>query len=55
MERWQRTIPTFFRYRMACVGCPMAHLETLADVAVISSLDLTRFLIELEQTICLDE
>ncbi len=50
MERWPQTIPTFFRHRMACVGCPIAHLATLADVAAIYGLDLARFLLELQQT-----
>jgi hybrid cluster-associated redox disulfide protein len=50
MERWPQTIPTFFRHRMACVGCPIAHLATLADVAAIYDLDLARFLLELQQT-----
>jgi 5-keto 4-deoxyuronate isomerase len=50
---WLNTIPTFVHYRMAYVGFPIAHVETLADVAV--NYDLRHFLIELEQTICLDE
>ena len=50
MERWPQTIPTFFRHRMACVGCPIAHLATLAEVATIYDLDLTLFLLELQQT-----
>ena len=51
MEHWPQTIPAFFRHRMACVGCPIASFETLADVAAIYNLDLNRFLNELEQTI----
>jgi hybrid cluster-associated redox disulfide protein len=49
MDRCPRTIPIFFRYRMACVGCPIASFETLAEVAAIYNLDLSRFLNELEQ------
>ena len=48
MDRWPQTVPYFFRYRMACVGCPIARFETLAEVAAIYGLDLSRFLIELE-------
>jgi hybrid cluster-associated redox disulfide protein len=51
MERWPQTIPFFFRYRMACVGCPIAPFETLVEVAAIYGLDEGRFLSELEQTI----
>lgn len=51
MKRWPQTIPVFLRYRMACVGCAVAPFETLAEVAVIYGLDLSRFLNELEQII----
>ena len=48
LDRWPETIPTFFRYRMACVGCPMAPFETLVEVADIYGLDVDCFLSELE-------
>ena len=51
MERWPETIPIFFRYRMACVGCPIATFETLAEAAMIYGLDVDCFLNELRQTI----
>jgi hybrid cluster-associated redox disulfide protein len=51
MDRWPQTIPVFFRYRMACVGCPIARFETLADVVAIYGLNLSRFLNGLEQII----
>jgi hybrid cluster-associated redox disulfide protein len=51
MERWPETIPIFFRYRMACVGCPIAPFETLADVAAIYGLDRECLVNELRQTI----
>jgi hybrid cluster-associated redox disulfide protein len=51
MARWPQTIPVFFRYRMACVGCPIAPFETMAEVAAIYGLNLSRFLNELEQII----
>jgi hybrid cluster-associated redox disulfide protein len=51
MDRWPETIPIFFRYRLACVGCPIASFETLAEVAVIYGIDLDCFLNELRQTI----
>jgi hybrid cluster-associated redox disulfide protein len=55
MDRWPQTIPIFFRYRMACVGCPIAPFETLAEVATIFSLDLDGFVNELQQTIQIKE
>jgi hypothetical protein len=36
---------------MACVGCPIAPFETLAEVAAIYKLELSCFLNELQQTI----
>jgi hybrid cluster-associated redox disulfide protein len=44
MGHWPQTIPISFRYRMARVGCPMAHFENLAQVAVIYGLDLECFI-----------
>jgi hybrid cluster-associated redox disulfide protein len=51
MERWPQTVAVFLRHRMACVGCPMAPFETLAEVAAIYDLDLSRFASELGRTI----
>ena len=55
MDRWPETIPIFFRYRMACVGCPIAPFETLAEVAVIYGLDLGCFINELRQVVQIKE
>ena len=55
MDRWPETIPIFFRYRMACVGCPIASFETLAEVAAIYGLDLECLMNELRQTIRIKE
>jgi hybrid cluster-associated redox disulfide protein len=51
LAQWPQTIPVFLRHRMACVGCPIAPFETLAEVAAIYALDLNCFLNELEQTL----
>ena len=51
LAHWPQTIPVFLRRRMACVGCPIAPFETLAEVAAIYNLDLTCFLNELEQAL----
>ena len=51
IDRWPETIPVFFHYRMACVGCPIAPFETLAEVAAIYGLDRECLVNELRQTI----
>ena len=51
LARWPQTISVFMRHRMACVGCPIAPFETLAEVVAIYELDLSCFLNELVQTI----
>ena len=35
LRRWPETAMVFVRRRMACVGCPMARFESVADVAAI--------------------
>jgi hybrid cluster-associated redox disulfide protein len=55
MGLWPDTIPIFLRYRMACVGCPIASFETLVEVAAIYSLDLECLMNELRQTIRIKE
>jgi hybrid cluster-associated redox disulfide protein len=55
MDRWPETIPIFFRYRMACVGCSIAPFETLAEVAAIYGMDLECFMNELRQAIRIKE
>ncbi|GAB4530060.1 MAG: DUF1858 domain-containing protein [Anaerolineae bacterium] len=55
MDRWPQTIPIFFRHWMACVGCPIASFETLAEVATIYGLDLDCLLNELQQIIQIKE
>jgi hybrid cluster-associated redox disulfide protein len=51
MDRWPQTVRCFFRYRMACAGCPIAPFETLAEVAAVYGLDLGRLLNELKQVL----
>jgi hybrid cluster-associated redox disulfide protein len=55
LERWPQTISVFHRYRTACVGCPIAPFDTLADVARIYNLDLPQFLNAFQQTIAQTE
>lgn len=33
LRRWPQTARVFIHRRMACVGCPIARFETVADVA----------------------
>jgi hybrid cluster-associated redox disulfide protein len=47
LTRWPQTIPVFTAHQMACVGCPIAPFETLAEVAAIYHLNLRNFLDEL--------
>jgi hybrid cluster-associated redox disulfide protein len=47
LERWPNAVPLFLEYRMACVGCPLAPFERLADAIAIYHLDRDSFLREL--------
>ena len=48
MRRWPGTITVFLRHRMACVGCPMARFDTVAEVAAEYAVPLGPLLDELE-------
>ena len=41
--------PVFLRHEMACVGCAIAELDTLADAAAAYCLSVTSLLAEVEQ------
>ncbi len=51
MQRWPATIPVFIRYCLACVGCPFAPFETLAEIPTIYGLCLEDFIRDLQQSI----
>ncbi len=51
MQHWPATIPVFIRHCLACVGCPFAPFETLAEIPAIYGLPLDDFMCELQQTI----
>lgn len=55
LARWPQAAQVFFRHRMACVGCPMAPFQTLAEAAAIYSLPVGCFLAELQEIIQLKE
>lgn len=51
LTSWPQTIPVFTGHQMACVGCPIAPFETLAEVAAVYHLNLRDFLSELNNAI----
>ncbi len=51
MQRWPATIPVFIRHCTACVGCPFAPFETLAEIPAVYGLQLDELLRELQQSI----
>ena len=51
MQRWPTTVPVFIRHCLACVGCPFAPFETLAEIPEIYGLRVVDFIRELQQTI----
>jgi hybrid cluster-associated redox disulfide protein len=51
LERWPETVPVFLRYRLACVGCPIAPFEQLADIASNYNLALDPLLAALQLAI----
>ena len=51
LERWPQTVPVFLRYRLACVGCPIAPFEQLADIASNYNLALDPLLAALQLAI----
>ncbi len=51
LAHWPQTIHVFIRHKMACPGCPVTRLETLAEVTAIYGLNLDHFLNKLVQTI----
>ena len=51
MQRWPATVPVFIRHCLACVGCPFAPFETLAEIPAIYGLCVDDFIHELQQSI----
>ena len=51
MQRWPATVPIFIRHCLACVGCPFAPFETLAEIPAIYGLRMDDFIRELQHTI----
>ena len=55
MKRWPATVPVFIRHYLACVGCPFAPFETLAEIPAIYGLCVDDFILELQQSIDLTD
>jgi hybrid cluster-associated redox disulfide protein len=47
LDEYPATVPVFLRWRMQCVGCPMARFESIAEACTIYQRPLGRFLNEL--------
>lgn len=47
MRRWPATIRVMIRYRMHCIGCPIAIFHTVGDACVAHQVDLDTFSREL--------
>lgn len=44
MRTWPETIQVFLRWRMHCVGCPIARFHSVADACKEHDVDLEAFI-----------
>ena len=51
LEMWPETVSVFQEFKTACVGCSMAPFDTMADVARIYDLDLSKILEALNRVV----
>ena len=51
MRKWPETIRIVLRYRMLCVGCPIAPFHTIADACREHGVDQASFLNALNQAV----
>ena len=51
MQRWPATVPVFIRHCMACVGCPFAPFETLAEIPAGCGVHVDDLVSKLQQAI----
>jgi hybrid cluster-associated redox disulfide protein len=49
LTRYPDTAPVFLRWKMQCVGCPIARFESIDDACRIYRRPVDRFLAELRQ------
>lgn len=51
LTTWPETAVVFKQHSMACIGCDVSHLYTVAEAAGVYRLPLEEFLSELESAI----
>ena len=51
MRRWPSTIRVFLRFRMHCVGCPIATFHLITDACEEHGVPLQTFLAALEEAV----
>jgi len=51
LTRWPQAARVFVRHRLACVGCAIAPLESVAEVAAIYHVPGARFINKLQRVI----
>lgn len=54
VNEYPATVPVFLRWRMQCVGCPIAPFESIADACRIYQEPVDRFLTELRAAVQTD-
>jgi hybrid cluster-associated redox disulfide protein len=55
MRRWPATIRVFLKYRMHCVGCPIACFHVVADACREHGADCESFLSDLRAAMDMPE
>lgn len=55
MNAWPATIRVLLRYRMLCIGCPIAKFHTVVDAAHEHKADLEEFERSLMEVIAMDQ
>lgn len=51
LTNWPETVVVFKRHSMACIGCDVSHLYTVAEAIKIHRLPMAEFIAELEAAI----
>jgi hybrid cluster-associated redox disulfide protein len=51
LEQWPEAVSVFQDYKTACVGCSMAHFDTMVDVAREYDLELSVIMAALDRVV----
>jgi hybrid cluster-associated redox disulfide protein len=51
ITRWPQTAVVFKRRNMACIGCPVSHLYSIAEAAAVYGLEVDDFVSELARVV----